>query len=304
MVDVSCGRDDHAGGSPVAGTVGLSWPANAASSSRQRRSRTSASLSIRPITGIARPRKFPASFSRRPPNPRFPSVGCTTSAVLGRELAGCAPLPIWLWTGCRVTLPAIAPPKLRVPAADVRRRPRSPWPAGQETQGRKFLCQPVGIVVKAQDGLQGGDGELAEPHRPLHGIALDPGDEVCAPGHDPGLRPAQELVAAERDEVRARREGFAGRGLMGQVPARQVHERAAAEIDDEGKVARVGKFREVPSGNFGGEPFDDVVAGMYLHDQSRFLSDRVGIVVKVCPVRRADLAQPASRAGHDVGHAE
>ncbi len=61
---------------------------------------------------------------------------------------------------------------------------------------------------------------------------------------------------------------------------------------------------EVPFGDLGGEPPDDVVAGMHLHDQGGLRADRGGVVVEVRPVRRADLAQPASRAGHDVGHAE
>ena len=45
-------------------------------------------------------------------------------------------------------------------------------------------------------------------------------DEIGAPDDDPGLRPAEKLVAREAHEVRARRQCFARRRLVA-----DVHER-------------------------------------------------------------------------------
>ena len=59
-------------------------------------------------------------------------------------------------------------------------------------------------------------------------MPAEPLDEVGAAGDDPGLRPAEQLVAGEADEVGARRERGGRRRL-----ALDVDERAGAEVVDE-----------------------------------------------------------------------
>ena len=43
--------------------------------------------------------------------------------------------------------------------------------------------------------------QLVQPQRAEHGIAADARDEVGVARDDPGLRAAQQFVAAERDQV-------------------------------------------------------------------------------------------------------
>ena len=57
-----------------------------------------------------------------------------------------------------------------------------------------------------------------------------PLDELGPADHDPGLRAAEQLVAGEADEVGARGQALARRGL-----ALEVDEHAGAEVVDEGQ---------------------------------------------------------------------
>src|SRR5207342_2052627 len=52
-------------------------------------------------------------------------------------------------------------------------------------------------------------GQLVGANSPLQRVAAQPLDELCAPDDDPGLRPSEELVAGEADEIRAGIEALA-----------------------------------------------------------------------------------------------
>src|ERR1700722_6253579 len=76
------------------------------------------------------------------------------------------------------------------------------WP-GQGAQGRKALDNALRIEIKLQHRRDRRDRHLVEAKRPLQGIALDPRYERRATDDEPGLRTAQQLVAAEGDDIGA-----------------------------------------------------------------------------------------------------
>ena len=65
------------------------------------------------------------------------------------------------------------------------------------------------------------------------------------PGDDPRLRPADELVAGERHEVRAGREALGRHRLVGQPEARGVEQRAGAEVVDDDRAVAVRDGRQL-----------------------------------------------------------
>ena len=68
-------------------------------------------------------------------------------------------------------------------------------------------------------------------------------DRGGPPDGDPGLRAAEQLVAAEGDDVGAGGDAVAQRGLLGEQ--RQRRESAAAEVVDEHRAALVGERRQL-----------------------------------------------------------
>ena len=61
-------------------------------------------------------------------------------------------------------------------------------------------------------------------------------DQLLAADDEAGLRAAEQLVAGERDEVGAFGDRFGDRRLVRQAAARQIDQRAGAEIVDERHV--------------------------------------------------------------------
>src|SRR5581483_8154870 len=82
-----------------------------------------------------------------------------------------------------------------------------------------------GVEVEEQRPLERGEAELVDAERTVQRVAAEPLDEVGAPGDDSRLRTAEELVAAEADEVRAACEGRP-RGRL----VRELEEGARAEV--------------------------------------------------------------------------
>ena len=74
-------------------------------------------------------------------------------------------------------------------------------------------------------------------------------DQVLAPDDQPGLRAAEQLVAAEGDDVGAVRERFARRRLVRQAVVLEIDQHAAAEIDDERQLVLVRELRELRFGH-------------------------------------------------------
>ena len=70
-------------------------------------------------------------------------------------------------------------------------------------------------------------------------------ERLGAPDQEPGLRAAEQLVAAEGDEVGAGGDALLHRGFVRAADAAQVEQRAAAEILDEQQAARAGERAEL-----------------------------------------------------------
>ncbi len=130
VIDMAGGGEDHAAGADRS----ASWARKAGSSSRQRRSSTTAPASIRPMTGIGRRRKVRARCSTAAPDLAAPT-GRKASAALGSSDTGNAPLPIWLLASTR--LMRATPANARSTAGSNRRPSASISPGGRDKQPQR-----------------------------------------------------------------------------------------------------------------------------------------------------------------------
>jgi len=145
--------------------------------------------SMRPITGTDSTRKSRASASTA--LPERAARGRKASAVLGNKESDFG--------------------NIAEGALDRREQPLSERPnllhrPGKQPQRRQALGKTVGIGVKPQHGLERRQPDLVEAKRPFQRVAREAPDQLGAAGDEPRLRAAQQLVAAERDEVRAPRQ--------------------------------------------------------------------------------------------------
>jgi hypothetical protein len=108
--------------------------------------------------------------------------------------------------------------------ADVSQRPR------QQPQRRQVLRETLGAQVEPQRRLERRQRQLADAQRALQRELADAVDGRLAADDQPGLRPAEQLVAAEGDDVAAGGDLLARRRLARQAIGGQVDERAAAQI--------------------------------------------------------------------------
>lgn len=176
--------------------------------------------------------------------------------------------------------------------------------AAEQAQGGEAFGEALGVAVEGEHGFQRGEGELVHPQGALEGGLLDAVDECLAAEDEPGLGAAEELVAAEGDDVGAVAQGFLHGGFLGQAPAGEVHQGAAAEVFQQGQAVGVGDAREVGGGDAGGEALDAVVAGVHAHEQAGAGADDGLVVLGVGAVGGAHLDELHAGAGHDVGDAE
>ena len=146
--------------------------------------------------------------------------------------------------------------------------------------------------------------DLIDPQCAFHRIAIDAGNEFLAADNESGLGSAKQLVAREGDEVCSIRNRFSYRRLMFQAEACKVDERTGAQIIDERDIMLMGECREISRRYIGRESFDAVVRGVDLEDEGGFRSDRIDVVLWMCPVGGADLDQLRSGAAHDLRHAK
>ena len=109
-------------------------------------------------------------------------------------------------------------------AADERREPLRPRPhllerLVEHAQHRHLVARRR-VERERERSLERGERELVGAQRALERVAAQPLDELGAPDDDARLRPAEELVAREADEV--------GAGARGSAPgsARRRRERA------------------------------------------------------------------------------
>ena len=131
-------------------------------------------------------------------------------------------------------------------------------------------------------------------------MAPQPLDEVRAADDDARLRPAEQLVAREADEVGAGGEARGGRRL-----ALELDERARAEVVDERQPGTSRHLRRAPRAEgCSVKPDLTEVRLMDAQDERRLRPDRALVVGRARPVRRPHLAQPRARAREHVGDPE
>ena len=118
--------------------------------------------------------------------------------------------------------------------------------------------------------LERTDDVPARPHGAGQRVAQAGGDEVGPPGDDPGLRAAEQLVAAERHQPCAGGQRLAGARFAGQPRRRRAGEpraglveQAAAEVGDD----RNAELGQRVDGCRLDESLDPVVARVDLEDQ-------------------------------------
>ena len=124
-------------------------------------------------------------------------------------------------------------------------------------------------------------------------------DQIGPAGDDPGLRPAEQLVAGETDEVgpcRKRR----GRGGL----ALHLDEGARAEIVDERELVAARDRSELLAPRLLGEPDDAEVRLVHAQQQGCVRPDRALVVGGARPIGRPDLDEAGARASENVRDAE
>src|SRR5256886_2575314 len=160
------------------------------------------------------------------------------------------------------------------------------------------------VPVDLERGDERGQGELVWAERTHERMRANRRDQRRAADAEPGLGPAEQLVAAEGDDVGAFPNRAGDRLLRRKTVLRGVEERAAAEIVD---------VRDVVLAREGGKiaalrPRDEAgqleVARVHAKDRAGPLSDRRGVVARVRAVRGADLDELRSGPPQDVGNAE
>ena len=216
---------------------------------------SSAWASARPIAGAASSGRVRGSSSTRPAatrattdgspslrrsaSPSAPSApGSSATSVVGRTAPGNAPPPTADspgWSSARSSGGQAAASR----AAPERRAGRV---ERQHAQHRDLADGGLGVLVQRQRGLERREGQLVRAHGARERV-LAAAREQRLPAHQAaGLRPAEQLVAAEEHQVGAGRQRVGHARLGRQAPGRQVRQEAAAHVEQVGN-ARLGRER-------------------------------------------------------------
>ena len=193
----------------------------ARASSRQRRSSSSRSSAMRPITGSGSARSARGQLVERAAGALLRARGAI--ARPGRrqpldrqraraDLARAAPPPSTSKRGA--TAVGHVGAQRFGQRADL---PRPAASAGAASAGPAPAARGAG---RAQRGLQRGQRQLAHAQRALHRELADAADGVLAADDQPGLRAAEQLVAAEGDDVAAGGQLFLRQRLARQAVVR------------------------------------------------------------------------------------
>jgi hypothetical protein len=130
----------------------------------------------------------------------------------------------------------------------------------------------------------------------------------AAPGDDPRLRAAEQLVAAEADDVEARRDALRDDRLVAQRLRQRASlgpsQPAASEILGDGDVEPLPERDQLVERRALGEADDAEVRGMDAEDERGAIADRRRVVGRAGAVGRPHLAQDRARLRHHVGDAE
>ena len=212
------------------------------------------------------------------------------------------------------------------PAADRRfhLRHRNPVPDGGRERGQDRIGPPAQVLGRRGDHPPDGDvgdrpagpveperrGERGQGH--LLGsngagqrVLPDPRDEVGATDDQPGLRPTDQLVAAERDQVGAGGEALGRRRLVGEAESRGLEQGPAPQVVDDDRAVLVGEPGELDRIRCLDEPGLREVRRMDAQDDGRPpVRERRFEVGGAGPVRRPDLDEARAGSSDDLRDAD
>ena len=178
---------------------------------------------------------------------------------------------------------------------------------GAGAHGRGGLVEHAQHGQVAAAGAVGGQGALERRQRQLVGaeralerVAAHALDQLGAPGGDAGLRPAQELVAGERDDVRRPASMLAA--TVGSSPvstsAPEPRSSTSASPCRSARRARSRALRLLREADHA------EVRLVHAQERGRPLGERPLVVGEPRPVGRPHLDERGARAGEHVGDAE
>ena len=150
-------------------------------------------------------------------------------AKLGSSASGSAPPPT------RAVVSSTVPP-----VASASRSARARTDSASRSPSARPGSPPGSLTQRRERRLERRDRELVRAERALERVTAEPLDQVGAPGEDPGLGAAEELVARERHHMRAGGDRAARGRLVLDRPGR-----AGAEVVDEHEVAALGERRQL-----------------------------------------------------------
>ena len=213
VVDVPGRADDDGHARPARAWATADPSASSASGSTVRRSRTTRPASIRPMTAGLPCR----SAARRP----FADVAFSVQPERRQDLPGQRPAPDRRRESDHRGASADRRRKCLGSDFERRRRHRDHPPHRDRLDGATGAVQAERERDRRERGLVGA-------HRAGQRVASHPGDQVGPPDDQSGLRPTDQLVPAERDDVGPGLQAFAGDRLVGEAEGRGVEERPGA----------------------------------------------------------------------------
>ena len=219
------------------------------------------------------------------------SRSSTAQANDGSSASGSAPPPT------RPTVSSTSPPTA---AASRSARARTVAASSCEhAQHRDLAERALRLEVEQQRAFERGEAELVDAQRAVQRVPAQLLDQVGAPDDDPRLRAAEQLVAAEADEVGAGGERTA-RGRL----VRELEQRAGAEVVEQRQAVPLRHRRELGDRRLLGEADDAEVRLVHAQEERGLGRDRALVVGGARAVRRPDLDEPRAGAREHVGDAE
>ncbi len=176
--------------------------------------------------------------------------------------------------------------------------------AGQQAQRWQGFGQPVRFQIKPQRGFQRRERHFVAAQRAFERVLLNLVYPFALADDQAGLRPAQQLVAGEADQVHAGGDHLLRHRLVRQAVGGQVDQRAGAQVGGHRQAAFARQFGQFRLRHAAGEALNRVIAGVDLEQEAGFRRDRVAIVLQVSAVGGAHFHQPAAGLAHHVRHAE
>ena len=251
--------------------------------------------------------------ARRPSSMRATTGGsCRAQLPLGRRRVGAFDRrsAMWEWTApawrrrrSRILLPL--PPR----AAPARAPPALPRARGSAAALCRIMASAGTSSHRSSNRLrsvclQRLVDQLIQAQRAKQRIAAQPRDQFRPARQNPGLRPAQQLVAAEGDQVRAGLQAFRRPAARRCRTAADPPRIRCPGLRRPGCRARAPAppARAIPARAV--KPDMRKLLGCTRSSRRRALADGRAVIVDVRPVGGADLAQCRAGARHDLGDAE